>query len=137
MREILFRGFHERGTGKDKIFLNGEWIQGEWVQGYLFTIWEEAYILWGMTNCIPDMTEVIPETVGQYTGLKDKNGKKIFEGDIVQDNIIFGEVAWDDKTASFIIDDIQDGYQGYSDWIHKIEVIGNIHSNPELLEVNK
>ena len=56
---------------------------GEWVQGYLFGIWEKRYILWGMTNDIPNMVEVDPSTICQCTGLKDKNDKLIWENDIV------------------------------------------------------
>lgn len=52
---------------------------GEWVQGYLYGIWEKRYILWGMTNDIPDMIEVDPSTICQCTGLKDKNSKLIWE----------------------------------------------------------
>lgn len=55
----------------------------EWVQGYLYGIWEKRYILWGMTNDIPDMIEVDPSTICQCTGLKDKNGKLIWENDVV------------------------------------------------------
>ena len=57
---------------------------GEWVQGYLYGIWEKRYILWGMTNDIPDMIEVNPSTICQCTGSKDKNGKLIWENDIVE-----------------------------------------------------
>lgn len=45
---------------------------GEWVQGYLYGIWEKRYILWGMTNDVPDMIEVDPSTICQCTGLKDE-----------------------------------------------------------------
>lgn len=50
---------------------------GEWVQGYLYGIWEKGYILWGMTNDVPDMIEVEPSTICQCTGLKDDNGNLI------------------------------------------------------------
>lgn len=50
---------------------------GEWVEGYLYGIWERRYILWGMTNDIPNMVEVDPETVCQCTAMPDKNGKLI------------------------------------------------------------
>lgn len=56
---------------------------GEWVEGYLYGIWERRYILWGMTNDIPNMVEVDPETVCQCAGLSDKAEEIIFENDIV------------------------------------------------------
>lgn len=122
MREILFRG---------KRLDNGEWVQG-----YLFIIWERAYILWGTTNGAPDMIDVDPSTVGQYTGLTDKNGKKIFEGDVLE---IVGEAAEcifkSDLRFSVEYKTTGENACGYSlpDCI-EYEVIGNIHDNPELLE---
>ena len=56
---------------------------GKWVEGYLYGIWERRYILWGMTNDVPNMVEVDPSTICQCTGLKDKNGNLIWENDIV------------------------------------------------------
>lgn len=80
--------------------------------------------------------EIDPDTLCQYTGsgLNDNHDNKIWENDVVKDNVIFGTVVWDEKNARFMIDDINDGLQEYSDWWHEVEVIGNIFDNPELLE---
>lgn len=128
MREILFRG---------KRLDNGEWVQGYYLQNY-----EGPYICFIKGAYICDagaLTEpVYPETVGQYTGLTDKNGKKIFEGDVVKDAYVLGKVIYNteqedfDGAASFMIDDIFDGPQSYRFW-SSVEVIGNIHDNPELI----
>ena len=129
---------------------------GEGVQGYLFGIWEKRYILWGMTNDIPNMIEVDPTTICQCTGLKDKNGKLIWENDILDgftypymsDGIhnYYVEVCWCTNVPSFGIytqkypeskvagisagmTELMEDWNP-NDW----EVIGNIFDNPELLE---
>ena len=75
---------------------------GEWVQGYLFGIWEKRYILWGMTNDIPNMIEVDPSTICQCTGLRDKNDKLIWENDILHNGNYF-VVKWNSPCARFDI----------------------------------
>lgn len=73
--ELKMRLIRFRGKRKDN---------DKWTYGYLFGSWEQTYILWGTTNGIPDMTEVIPETVGQYTEKNDKNGKEVYDGDKIK-----------------------------------------------------
>lgn len=117
MREILFRG---------KRVDNGEWIEGnyEWYHKPPKHIISNPYT--GETK------GVILETVGQYTGLKDKNGTKIFEGDIARDNDGFiGTIVY--GSGSFCYEDIR--WNEYLNTAcHHIKVIGNIYDNPELLE---
>ena len=136
MREIIFRG---------KRIDNGEWIEGS----YIHLNVNADFICQGRSfnSLIPIKLEVIPSTVGQYTGLTDKNGKKIFEGDIVAQNWYdhdepsddsFGEVVFCEYDCSFSVMDIQkDGIVplGRCHAYHwEAEVIGNIHDNPEVLK---
>lgn len=86
MREILFRGFHPDKNGPQKVFVDGKWIEGFWVYGNLIqTPSNKCLILKNdvdLFGVVP--ISVIPETVGEFTALTDKNGTKIFEGDIVK-----------------------------------------------------
>lgn len=114
-REILFRG---KRVDND-----------EWTEGYFFKIWNKAFLLWGVTGDSPNMEEVIPETVGQYTVLTDKNGKKIFEGDIVESpNGTQGFIEWQNAECAFLVN-IGDDWQTMDDCPY--EVIGNIYDNKE------
>ena len=117
---------------------------GEWVQGYLYGIWEKRYILWGMTNDITDMNEVDTSTICQCTGLRDKNGQKIWENDVVgfwdtystengqAEADCIGKVVWDDETISFQVTNRLSA-ESY-EVLDECGVIGNIFDNPELLE---
>ena len=115
MKEILFRGKRVDN--------------GEWTEGYFFKSWDKVFLLWGMTGDCPNMEEVIPETVGQFTGLCDKNGKKIFEGDIVESpNGTQGFIEWQNAECAFLVN-IGDDWQTMDDCPY--EVVGNIYDNAE------
>ena len=124
---------------------------GEWVEGNLFVPDKPdtpTQICIG-TNIVRITYDVDPSTIGWYTGSKDKNGKKIFEGDIIKykntDGIKFngvaltviGKVVYNEKNASFAIsgkDEIGAKHYDYFP-IKNIEVIGNIYDNQEILDV--
>ena len=139
MREILFRG---------KRTDNGEWVYGNLERGC-----DEKYVYiveFGNRELCRNYVNVNPDTVGQYTGLKDKNGTKIFEGDIVfvpYVDPIF-KCAWNDTSSCeraivkycngmFYVEYIESGdkftlsaMDGYT------KIIGDIYDNPELLGGN-
>lgn len=149
MREILFRG---------KRVDNGEWIEGN-----LFVPdipYAPTQICFG-TNVVRISYDINPSTVGQYTGLLDKNGKKIFEGDIIrytrtnmyapscsfhkQDLVSIHLVLWDSSVSAFVqqhysLNEKRIVGKGsavlYDDRAKEniVEIIGNIHDNPELLK---
>ena len=126
MREILFRG-----KRKD----NGKWVEGHYGEYYS-----------GKENVscisIPKETisgslcyDVIPETVGQYTGLTDKNGRRVFEGDILHAAQGDFVVRWSESICSFVAGEKERMRPCMnSGTMNCCEVIGNIFDNPELLE---
>lgn len=137
MREILYRG---------KPIDSDEWIYGGAVHqtdcyGDKVDKW---FIIDGTYTNDYDIGEpirVIPETIGQYTGLTDKNGKKIFEGDIVRYNgekhIVVFETRGETGYFGIKIDHIETWGFCLSVPAKLMEVIGNIHDNPELAERSK
>lgn len=126
MREIKFRG---------KRLDNGEWLYGSLV------ILNGRYFIFDDAN----RHEVDPTTVGEFTGLKDKNGKEIYEGDVIrsplsEDKTRPHRIFYHTGNAAFmgaLVDRKELCYLRLDqDWIYKFgkEVIGNIHDNPELLK---
>lgn len=143
MREILFRG---KAINREKGYHRTNYKNGAWVYGLLTRLYDERF-----ENLSAEMKntdgvsgiEIDYRTIGQFTGLYDKNGKKIFEGDIVD--------CWSEGVnAQGTVQQRKDGlwiiypaWQKHIMWglcpdeySHTtVEVIGNIHDNPELLEV--
>lgn len=133
MREILFRGKH-KATGK-------------WCEGNLNICKQGVAIITPGDTPLGCYGQVDPDTVGQYTGLTDKNGRKIFEGDIVD----MGENWWDaagpaghdsQKTIVYWSEE-HCGFDPFADYdcdccvyiqAELCTVIGNIHDNPEILD---
>ena len=133
MREILFRG-KDYKTG---IWLEGSLINLDVQSGYVYI--SEPY---ESGSSLPplDLVKMFshlvkPETVGQYTGLKDKNGKKIFEGDIVKRTFV-GYESFESYTKLVVADLKTTFPEIYNDkdWTFdcEYEVIGNLYDNPEL-----
>lgn len=153
MREVLFRG---------KRVDNGEWTYGYYVKAdhhwHEHGIHKDWIICTAAANggwfVLHEKHAVIPSTIGQYTGLKDKNGKRIFEGDIfpIEDEIIaiviFTDGGFRLEEWGFRGTFTESGYDECGNWgkiecepidwyiVHHVEVIGNIHDNPELLGGN-
>lgn len=129
MREILFRG---------KRTYNGKWVEGFYHCAVdKCTLKNHCYITTFMKLdsgeiIILGELEVTPDTVGQYTGLTDKNGKMIFEGDIVKHYSSVYEISYITKYTRFAGKGGSCIFAGIP--LENTEVIGNVHDNPELLE---
>lgn len=144
MREILFKA-----KRKD----NGEWVEGDLVH----SVYKIDDTCVGKYGSNVGMHQVYENTICQYTGLKDKNGKKIWENDIVFDDELCSLVIWDELSARFVVVDYgtkgclmeygfdeyageygvvdTNGFDDFCDDANVIfEVIGNRFDNPELLE---
>lgn len=129
MREILFRGKHMHVCPENKH------LDGTWVEGYLA---DENHINDGKCEFLID-----PETICQYTGLTDKNGKKIWENDILEghlddkfsedvtrEKVIWHESGWKTEEPGCVDKEYLDEFD-----TENFEVVGNVFDNPELLEV--
>lgn len=131
MREILFRAKRP----------NGEWREGSLL---FYPDVNRAFISSGEYKSIGGTVEVDKRTIGQYIGLTDKNGKKIFEGDIVlckvigirEEKIHKGFVEYTEDSFGVNIKGIVPTQKCLAFSMHNgdVEIIGNIHDNPELLK---
>ncbi len=143
MREILFRG-QTRRLG-EKVRMNGEKVPSNWVYGGICQGKGSFSIIYGSMDVeLEQPTEkrvVYTDTVGQYTGLTDKNGKKIFEGDIVKFGDIMGII--NHSFGCYCVKTNKPDWKCrnnpaidiiFNEYPNEIEIIGNIHDNPELLE---
>lgn len=129
MREILFKA-----KRKD----NGEWVEGQYV--YITNPLTEdgkpiKHLVCNGTNIFNDLID--PDTLCQYTGLTDKNGKKIWENDIVHCGTKL-RVSWHHFKASWVLSKkgwLYNHFFGEAVEPEDVEVVGNVFDNPELLEV--
>lgn len=134
-REIKFRG---------KRIDSDEWVYGYLYFGFNCTDEYVPFISWKDSSYLGGIgeEEINIKTIGQYTELHDKNGKEIYEGNIVKvNNEIIAKVIWDNDYLGYFlyaneensIDSFENGEQPLYDYLDSIEVIGNIYDNPELL----
>ncbi|EMH5473045.1 hypothetical protein V6R04_001632 [Listeria monocytogenes] len=134
MREIEFRG--KALISIEELDEIGIKHKNEYVYGDLV---DNSHIVTGILEsndeyiCIETWCGIDSETIGQYTGLKDKSDNKIFEGDIGWDehNECYGVVKFEEGKFLYVWENIAEDLQEVAD---SIEICGNIHENPELLE---
>lgn len=134
MRKILFRG-QTRRKG-EKVWMNSKPVDSNWVYGGIFPGEGDFSVIYTLDDI--DSYPVYTNTVGQFTGLVDKNGTKIFEGDIIEgldytpEDGGYGVVYFEDGAFEVRGNDcVGTFHENY--WGKDFEVIGNIYDNPELL----
>lgn len=128
---------------RDILFRGKRTDNGEWVEGYYASIGEYHYILTGRLELVPylgfEHFLVNPETIGRFSGLTDRNGVKIFEGDIVHVKAhscsFTGCVIYWSEEARFVCKTKHGMHYAMCNKF-EFEIIGNIYDNPELLEVS-
>ena len=137
MREILFRA---KVINRDEGYHRTNYKNGDWVFGLITRLYDDRYkeLPAEMTVNGVSGIEVDYQTIGQYTGLTDKNGTRIFEGDIVRYGDTIHQVVFEQRndTAYFglVYSEIETMPFGHYQDLKQIEVIGNIYDNPELIE---
>lgn len=132
MREILFKA-----KRKD----NGKWFQGYYQKRYDILGNEEHLIFHADSYKVWEYAEIVPETLCQFTGLTDNNGKIIWESDVVWlvydgEEYIY-KIVWDNSELDFKATNGEENYGSNFEYLlccDEIEVIGNIFDNPELLQ---
>lgn len=121
---------------EDRYLFRGKTIIGDWVQGFLASKDDKWYI--GNKAGRPLAFEIRPETICQCTGLKDKNGKLIYENDIVVYRDCTEEmyvITWETNKACFEYQQYSCSMMNFDELSGcEVEVIGNVFDNPELLE---
>lgn len=134
MRDILFRG---------KRVDNGEWVYGSLVHRtkYYGDTTDKWFVLHGGEfDCdYYDAEEVLPDTIGQYTGLKDKNGNRLYEKDIVNcktKSYLFEgyTIEWYNDDARFVM--VKNGRRYAVSESFEYEIVGNITDNSDMLTNN-
>lgn len=139
MREILFRGRISKNEWVYGLPIEGEPLVGEGKRTCIVTKTGLTYYD-GVLMTYDECVEVDPSTIGQFTGLTDENGVKIFEGDIVRYGDTIHRVVFEQRNGTAYFGLVYAACEtlpfGHYQDLKQIEVIGNIYDTPELLEVS-